>query len=152
MEAAAKLRNGKGSARKVRLVADLIRGKGILEAENIIRKSRKTSSEEMWKLLRSACHNWEGAVLKDSKGKPVKDENNRNIKPNEGMKWEESDLYVKSITVDAAKVLKRWNPAPHGRAHRILKRMHHMTILVDSRIKSEPAKAEMVEAEETAAE
>ncbi len=113
MEAVARLRNNRGSARKARLVADLIRGKDVYEALNILHYSRKKTSERMEKLLESAINNW--------------------VQKNEGLKPEDSNLYVKTITVDGGPMLKRYRPAPFGRAHRIRKRSSHITLVVDSR-------------------
>ena len=113
MEAVAKLKNTKGSPRKARLVADLVRGKDVFEALNILKFNPKASSEKIEKLLESAIANW-----------TVK---------NEGLRPEDSDLYVKQIFIDGGPVLKRFQPAPFGRAYRIRKRTSHITIIVDSR-------------------
>jgi len=113
MEAIAKLNNNRGSARKARLVADLIRGKDVYEALNILHFSSKHASSKMEKLLGSAINNWE--------------------QKNEGLKPEDSDLFVKVIKVDGGKMQKRFQPAPFGRAHRIRKRSNHITIIVASR-------------------
>lgn len=118
MEAFAKLNNTKGSARKARLVADLIRGKDVYWALSTLSKTRKGVSARMEKLLESAIKNWEVR--------------------NEGLRAEDSDLIMKEIRVDVGKTLKRFRPAPHGRAYRIRKRMSHITIAVDSRIPIEP--------------
>ena len=114
MEAVAKLKNSKGSPRKARLVADIIRGKDVYEALNILKYNPKASSEKLEKLLESAISNW-------------------GIK-NEGMRPEDSDLYVKQVFIDGGPVLKRFQPAPFGRAYRIRKRTSHVTIIVDSRL------------------
>jgi large subunit ribosomal protein L22 len=114
MEAIAKLTNTRGSARKARLVVDLIRGKDVDEALNILKYSNKHVSSKIEKLLESAINNW------DSK--------------NEGLRPEDSDLYVKEAFVDGGLMMKRYRPAPFGRAHRIRKRMSHITLVVDSRL------------------
>ncbi len=117
MKAVARLRNNKGSARKARLVLDLIRGKDVEEALNILKFNHKHVSKKVEKLLESAINNWE--------------------QKNEGMRVEESELYVKEAYADGASVLKRFQPAPFGRAYRIRKRLSHITIVVDSRIQSQ---------------
>jgi len=104
----AKLRFYRKSARKVRLVADLIRGKKVSDALNILKFTRKGSAADLEKLLVSALNNWEQKF-------PDKD-------------IEDTDLYVKEIKVDEAGMLKRIQPAPQGRAHRIRKRLSHITI------------------------
>ncbi|MEI6508474.1 MAG: 50S ribosomal protein L22 [Bacteroidota bacterium] len=117
MEAVAKLNNCPTSPRKMRLVVDLIRGKKVEEALNILRFNRqKESSPRVEKLLLSAIANWG--------------------QKNEGARIEESDLYVKSIQVGGGPMLKRVLPAPQGRAHRIRKRSNHVTLVVDSKIQS----------------
>ncbi len=113
MEAVARLRNYPTSPRKMRLLADLVRGKGVEEALNILKFSPKHNSVALEKLLVSAIANW-------------------GVK-NEGADASEADLYVKTIMVDGARVLKRMQPAPQGRAYRIRKRSNHVTIVVDSR-------------------
>ena len=117
MEAVARLNSGKGSPRKVRLVADMIRGMGVEKALSVLRYSAKEASKEMEKVVLSAVNNWE-----------VK---------NEPASAEDSDLYVKEIYVDGGKMLKRFRPAPFGRAHRIRKRTHHITVVVDSKLPME---------------
>lgn len=109
----AKLNNCPTSPRKMRLVAGLIRGVNVEQALNILQHSPKEASIRMHKLLRSAIANWE-----------VK---------NEGKRIEESNLYIKEVAVDSARMLKRIQPAPQGRAHRIRKRSNHVTIILDSR-------------------
>jgi large subunit ribosomal protein L22 len=113
MEAVAKLRNNPTSTRKMRLVADLVRGKGAYEALTILKFSKQEASTKLEKLLKSAIKNWE---LKND------------LRP------EDNDLYVKEIFVDAGTMLKRFLPAPQGRAYRLRKRSNHVTIKVDSRI------------------
>ncbi len=113
MEAVAKLRNNPTSTRKMRLVADLVRGKGVYEALTILKFSKQEASNKLEKLLKSAVKNWE---LKND------------LRP------EDHDLFVKEIFVDAGTMLKRFLPAPQGRAYRLRKRSNHVTIKVDSRI------------------
>ena len=113
MEAVAKLNNVPTSPRKMRLVADMVRGRDVFTALNILKFEPKYGAEKLEKLLFSAISNWE-----------VK---------NEGERPEDADLYVKEIRVDAGRMLKRLRPAPQGRAHRIRKRSNHVTIIIDSR-------------------
>jgi large subunit ribosomal protein L22 len=109
----AKLNNCPTSPRKMRLVADLIRGEDVFKAMMILKYTPKDAARRMEKLLRSAIANWEAK--------------------NEGQRPEESDLVVKQIFVDSARVLKRLRPAPQGRAHRIRKRSNHVTIIIDNK-------------------
>jgi large subunit ribosomal protein L22 len=113
MEAVARLRNYPTSPRKMRLLADLIRGMGVENALNTLKFSTKDPSVPMEKLLLSAVANWR-----------VK---------NEGTDVADANLYVKTIFVDGGRVLKRMRPAPQGRAYRVRKRSNHITIIVDSR-------------------
>lgn len=112
MEAIAKLNNIPTSPRKMRLVADLVRGKKVNQALNILKFEPKQGARKIEKLILSAVANW-----------TVK---------NEGARVEDADLYVKTIFVDGGRILKRLRPAPQGRAHRIRKRSNHVTIIVDS--------------------
>lgn len=128
MEAVAHLRNNPTSTRKMRLVADLIRGKKVYEALTILKFSKQEASTKLEKLLKSAINNWE--------------------QKNDGSKPEDSELVVKEIQVNAGTMLKRFLPAPQGRAYRLRKRSNHVTIKVDSKIASAPAAVEeTVEAE-----
>ena len=113
----ATLRNCPTSPRKMRLVTDMIRGVEVNKALDLLRFSPKEASRRLEKLLLSAISNWQ-----------VK---------NEGVRIEESNLYVKEIYVDQARTLKRLRPAPQGRAHRIRKRSNHVTVVLDSMIESE---------------
>ncbi|MEC4114446.1 50S ribosomal protein L22 [Myroides pelagicus] len=106
----AKLNNCPTSPRKMRLVADLVRGQKVEKALNILRFSSKEASRNLEKLLLSAIANWQ-AKNSDS-----------NI--------EEAGLIVKEIRVDGGSMLKRLRPAPQGRAHRIRKRSNHVTIVL----------------------
>ena len=110
--AIAKLNNCPTSPRKMRLVADTVRGKDVFEALNILRFSAQEASGRIEKLLRSAIANWEAK--------------------NSGASPEDSKLTVSEIFVDSARMLKKIQPAPQGRAHRIRKRSNHVTIIVDS--------------------
>ena len=114
MEAVARLRNYPTSPRKMRLLADLIRGMDVEKALNTLKFSTKHPSVPLEKLLLSAIANWK-----------VK---------NEGQDVSGAGLYVKTIFVDGGRVIKRMNPAPQGRAYRIRKRSNHVTLIVDSRV------------------
>lgn len=105
------LRNCPTSPRKMRLVADSIRGMEVNKALDVLKYSSKEASRGVEKLLLSAIANWQAK--------------------NEGVRLEESELFVKSIMVDSGRILKRLRPAPQGRAHRIRKRSNHVTIYVD---------------------
>lgn len=99
------------SPRKMRLVADLIRGQRVAKALNLLKYEAKHPAARLEKLLMSAIANWE------TKNKDVK--------------LEEADLFVKEISVDGGRMLKRLRPAPQGRAHRVRKRSNHVTLVVD---------------------
>jgi len=107
------LRNCPTSPRKMRLVADMIRGMEVNQALDVLKYSSKEASRRVEKLLLSAIANWQAK--------------------NEGVRLEESELYVSRIMVDSGRILKRLRPAPQGRAHRIRKRSNHVTIYVDSK-------------------
>lgn len=119
----AKLNNCPTSPRKMRLIADLIRGQKVEHALHMLKNAPQQSSERLRKLLLSAIANWQAK--------------------NEGVRLEESDLFVKEIHVDSGRMLKRLLTAPQGRAHRIRKRSNHVTIYVDSR--NAPIEAETEE-------
>ena len=108
----AKLRNVPTSPRKMRLVADMVRGVEAYKALSILKFSTKEASGRLEKLLLSAINNWE-------------QKNER--------KAENNELYVSSISVDSARMLKRLRPAPQGRGYRIRKRSNHVTIFVDTK-------------------
>lgn len=112
MEAVAKLKNDDASPRKMRRVANLIRGKQISYALNILKFQPQANAPKLEKLVRSAVANWEQANPEKS--------------------IEEANLYIKTIFVDGGRALKRVRPAPQGRAYRIQKRSNHVTIIVDS--------------------
>lgn len=107
----ATLRNVPTSPRKMRLVADLVRGMEVGRALGVLKFSNKEAAARVEKLLRSAIANWE--------------EKN-------GRKAEDGELYISRIFVDGAATLKRMRPAPQGRGYRIRKRSNHVTIFVDS--------------------
>ena len=107
----ASLRNVPTSPRKMRLVADLVRGMEVGRALGVLKFSNKEAAARVEKLLRSAIANWE--------------EKN-------GRKAEDGELYISRIFVDGATTLKRLRPAPQGRGYRIRKRSNHVTIFVDS--------------------
>ena len=114
MEAIAKLNDCPTSPRKMRLVVDLIRGQKVENALHILKYNTKEASQRVEKLLLSAIANWQAK--------------------NEGVRMEESELWVKSIMVDGGRQLKRLRPAPQGRGNRIRKRSNHVTLVVDSKI------------------
>ena len=107
----AKLNDVPTSPRKMRLVADLVRGMEAYRAMSVLRYSTKECSVKLEKLLRSAIANWE----------------QKNNKPAES-----GELYVSNIFVDSSRQLKRLRPAPQGRGYRIRKRSNHVTIYVDA--------------------
>tara|TARA_R110000850_G_scaffold145105_1_gene267142 strand:- start:748 stop:1182 length:435 start_codon:yes stop_codon:yes gene_type:complete len=115
--AIAKLNNCPTSPRKMRLVADMIRGMEVQKALFVLKHSSQDASGRLETLLLSALNNWE--------------------QKNEGGRVEEAGLYVKEISVDSARMLKRIQPAPQGRAHRVRKRSNHVTIIVDAKNKQE---------------
>ncbi|MCF7561144.1 50S ribosomal protein L22 [Sabulilitoribacter multivorans] len=106
----AKLNNCPTSPRKMRLVADLVRGEKVEHALNILKFNQKEASGRLEKLLLSAIANWQSK--------------------NEDANIEEAELIVKEIRVDGGSMLKRLRPAPQGRAHRIRKRSNHVTLVV----------------------
>lgn len=109
----ASLRNVPTSPRKMRLVADMIRGKNVELALFALQYSPKEASNRLYKLLRSAIANYEAK--------------------NEGARVDYSELYVKEVFVDGGRMLKRVLPAPQGRAHRIRKRSNHVTLVLDKK-------------------
>ena len=106
----AKLNNCPTSPRKMRLVADLVRGEKVEKALNILKFNQKEASGRLETLLLSAIANWQSK--------------------NEDASIEEAELIVKEIRVDGGSMLKRLRPAPQGRAHRIRKRSNHVTLVV----------------------
>ncbi|MFN4146588.1 MAG: 50S ribosomal protein L22 [Runella sp.] len=111
MEARAILRNVPTSPRKMRLVADMIRGQKVSRALAILQYQPQGAAPILKKVLMSAVANWQQL--------------------NEDVKLEEADLYVKTLFVDGGTMLKRLRPAPQGRAYRVRKRSNHITIVVD---------------------
>ncbi len=106
------LKNCPTSPRKMRLVADQVRGEEVNKALDLLKFSPKEASGKLEKLILSAISNWQ--------------------MKNEGVRIEDSHLFIKEIFVDSARVLKRLRPAPQGRAHRIKKRSNHVTVVLDS--------------------
>ena len=109
----AKLNNCPTSPRKMRLVADLVRGEKVEKALNILKFNQKEASGRLEKLLLSAIANWQSK--------------------NEEADIETAELFVKEIKVDSGSMLKRLRPAPQGRAHRIRKRSNHVTLVVGAK-------------------
>ena len=101
------------SPRKMRLVTDMIRGMAVNRALDVLKFSSKEASRRVEKLLLSAIANWQAK--------------------NEGVRLEESNLYVQEVYVDSARMLKRLRPAPQGRGHRIRKRSNHVTVRLASK-------------------
>ena len=113
----AKLNNCPSSPRKMRLVAELIRGKNVELALHTLKQTPQYASGPLYKLLLSAIANWQ--------------------QKNEGVRMEESNLFVKEVMVDGGRMIKRISPAPQGRAYRVRKRSNHVTLFVDSRAATE---------------
>ncbi|CAN5185435.1 hypothetical protein BH09BAC2_BH09BAC2_12800 [soil metagenome] len=111
MEAVAKLNNYPTSPRKMRLLADLIRGMEVEKALGVLQYNPKHPAVPMYKLLKSAINNWE--------------------QKNTDAKVEDAGLIVKTIMVDGGRVIKRMRPAPQGRGYRVRKRSNHVTLVVD---------------------
>ena len=115
-EFVAKLNNCPTSPRKMRLLADLIRGMEVEKALNILKFNTKEASGRLHKLVLSGMSNWQAK--------------------NEGKRIEEADLYIKTIFVDSGFQLKRLRTAPQGRGNRIRKRSNHVTLILDSKVNS----------------
>jgi large subunit ribosomal protein L22 len=113
MEAVAKLKNVPTSPRKMRLVADMIRGQQVTHALNVLKYQPNHSAARLEKLLLSAISNWQNKF--------------------EDQKIEDAELFVKEIFVDSGRMLKRVRPAPQGRAYRVRKRSNHVTLVVSSK-------------------
>lgn len=111
----AKLNNYPTSPRKMRLLADLIRNRAVEDALNVLRFHKQHAALPLSKLVVSAIKNYEAKT---------------------GLRAEDSSLYIKEIRVDSATMLKRFRPAPQGRAYRIRKRSNHVTVVLDT-LKSE---------------
>ena len=112
----ARLVDNPTSPRKTRIMADLIRGKNVDYAMNVLKYSRKESAEKLLKLLKSAIANWQ-----------VK---------NKEVRLDDADLYIKEIFVGGGTMLKRIRTAPQGRANRIRKRSNHITLIIDNKNKA----------------
>jgi large subunit ribosomal protein L22 len=108
----AKLNDCPTSPRKMRLVADLVRGKNVMDALNILKFTNKEAAQRLETLVVSAIANWNDK--------------------NQGKSIEDEDVIISQIYVDSARMLKRLRPAPQGRAHRIRKRSNHVTVILDS--------------------
>jgi large subunit ribosomal protein L22 len=128
--AIARLANCPTSPRKMRVVADLIRGKEVMQAMNILRYNAKAPAANLEKLLHSAIANWEAKT---------------------GDKIDEGKVFVKTIMVDGGRMLKRLRPAPQGRGYRVRKRSNHVTMILDTIETQTPAVEEATEAEVTEA-
>jgi large subunit ribosomal protein L22 len=113
----ARLGNCPTSPRKMRLVADMIKGEEVNRALDLLRFSSKTAAKNVEKLLLSAIANWQAK--------------------NEKARIDDSHLFVRDVFVDQGRTLKRIRPAPQGRAYRIRKRSNHVTIVLDSLNKPE---------------
>ncbi len=113
MEAVAKLRNYPTGPRKMRLLADLIRGMEVEKALAVLEHHPQHNAVPLFKLLKSAINNWE--------------------QKNDGKSAADNSLVVKTIFVDGGRTLKRMRPAPQGRGYRVRKRSNHVTIIVDSK-------------------
>jgi large subunit ribosomal protein L22 len=130
VEVRAQLRFLRATPRKVRLVADLIRGKGVQEAVNILHLTNKSAAKPLEKLLKSAIANAE------SRDEPV----------------DVDRLFVKEVMVDGGPTMKRFRPAPMGRGFRVLKRSSHVTMKLDTRKGEDEKKAEKKAVETKAVE
>jgi large subunit ribosomal protein L22 len=113
----ATLRNCPTSPRKMRLIADMIRGMKVEHALHVLKHSPQDASTRLHKLLLSALANWQAK--------------------NEGVRIEDTSLYIKEVGVDGGRQLKRIRTAPQGRASRIRKRSNHVTLLIDNMITEE---------------
>jgi large subunit ribosomal protein L22 len=123
MEAVAKLRNVPTSPRKMRLVANLVRGKRVTQALGLLRFEANSGAEKVEKLLLSALANWQ--------------------QKNPDERIEDANLCVTEISVDEGRQLKRLRPAPQGRGHRIRKRSNHITLTVGPQRESQMSKKEL---------
>jgi large subunit ribosomal protein L22 len=129
MEALAKLKNVPTSPRKMRLVADMVRGKQVNMALGLLKFEANSGAEKIEKLLLSALSNWQAK--------------------NEDARVEDSNLYIKAIFVDEGRTLKRLRPAPQGRGHRIRKRSNHITLIIDAKTEEEMVSKKAKKAEST---
>jgi len=113
MEAVAKLKNYPTGPRKMRLIADVIRGMEVEKALAILEFHPQHNAVPLAKLLKSAINNWE--------------------QKNSGANAADSSLVVKTVFVDGGRTIKRMRPAPQGRGYRVRKRSNHVTMIVDSK-------------------
>ena len=125
MEAVAKLRNCPMSPRKMRLVVDNIRGKGVSQAINLLKFTNKEAAVWLQKVVVSAISNWENKS---------------------GFSADSYNLFVKTVFVDGGTMMKRFQPAPQGRAHKIRKRTNHVTLIVENKVKIAESELESAEA------
>jgi large subunit ribosomal protein L22 len=109
------LKNSPSSPRKMRYVTEMIKGMEVNKALDILKFSTKDASKKVEKLLLSAIANWQAK--------------------NEGLRIEDSNLYVKEVSVDEGRILRRIQPAPQGRAYKIRKRSNHVTLVLGSKNK-----------------
>ncbi|TAF72781.1 MAG: 50S ribosomal protein L22 [Bacteroidetes bacterium] len=116
MEARAVLKNIPTSPQKMRLVADLVRGKSVNQSLAVLKFQSKVGASYLHKLLLSATSNWQQA--------------------NPDVRVEDADLYVKTLFVDGGRMLKRMRPAPQGRGYRVRKRSNHVTLVIDSKLEA----------------
>ncbi len=126
MEATAKLKNVPMSARKMRQVVDMIRGKRVDIALNMLKFNKREAATWTEKLLLSAIANWEN-------------------KNDMAFSADDYDLFLKTAFVDSGTSLKRFRPAPHGRAHRIRKRQSHVTFIVENKVPIEEQESDKTE-------
>ncbi len=122
--AVAHLNNVPTSPRKMRLVADIVRGVEVNRALDILKYSKKHASNDLAKVVRSAIANWEAK------------------NPNDTRELDNGNVFIKTLMVDEGRTLKRIRPFPQGRAGRIRKRSNHITVILDVRKPVEPATAE----------
>ena len=125
----ASLKNCPTSPRKMRLLADMIRGVNVDKALYLLKVNPKEASDRLGKLLRSAIANWQAK--------------------NEGARIEDSNLVVKDVFVDSAIQLKRLRTAPQGRGHRVRKRSNHVTLILDTKKAEDTKKSKLETKEET---
>ncbi|MBP6334282.1 MAG: 50S ribosomal protein L22 [Bacteroidia bacterium] len=125
--AIARLVNVPTSPRKMRVVSDLVRGVEVMKALNILKYNAKLPAQRLEKLVQSAIVNWEAKT---------------------GDKIDEGKVYIKTIAVDSARMLKRLRPAPQGRGYRVRKRSNHVTIVLDH-VSNRPASEKSKKAEQT---
>ncbi len=119
------MKNVPTTPRKMRLVADLVRGRGVFEALNMLRFEPKVGARKVEEVLKTAIANWE--------------------QKNQEVDIENADLYIKEIFIDGGRMLKRLRPAPQGRGHRIRKRSNHITMVIDSKVEQTVAATTTIE-------